>query len=258
MKRWKLLSGAVVVGCIAMGVHAEDKKVTFFGAIEYLTYSDAFEKNEKAFNDGSKIATASEIEWGPGDGHDINNLDADQTLTSDTKKSDGTGFRIGALALTPVKGLKVGGSLGYVMGPSFEGNQTVNADNGVDSYSDHYKWKDESNLWRVMAESKYSYPLGEKFQARLGFAIGVASVKVTEKYSNDYSDSDGFTTSASSNQSMTTTKLTWEVGPAIAFVTEKVGVELALTYAQMPTAKNSQTFQEFKWNPFGIRLGVEF
>jgi hypothetical protein len=53
-------------------------------------------------------------------------------------------------------------------------------------------------------------------------------------------------------------KLTWEVGPAIAFVTEKVGVELALTYAQMPTAKNSQTFQEFKWNPFGIRLGVEF
>lgn len=259
MKRWKLLSTVLAVSCVAMGVRAEDKKITYFGAIEYLTYSDAFKRNEQAFDAGSKIAAAAEKFSGGDFTYDIADLSTGESLASDKKTSSGTGFRIGALALTPVKGLKVGGSLGYIMGPSFEGNQAVTYDGEGDpdaAYTDSFKWKDESNLWRVMAESKYSYPLGEKFQARLGFAIGLASLKVTEKMSAE--TTDGVYDPISDNQSVTTTKLTWEVGPAIAFVTDKIGVELALTYSQIPSAKNEMTFQSFDWNPFGIRLGVEF
>ncbi|MBL8024731.1 MAG: hypothetical protein JNK54_10720 [Elusimicrobia bacterium] len=64
--------------------------------------------------------------------------------------------------------------------------------------------------------------------------------------------------SGSYKTSITTTKFTWEIGPAIAYVTEKMGVELALTYSQMPSAEDMNSFQKFDWNPFGIRLGVEF
>ncbi len=162
-----------------------------------------------------------------------------------------------ALALTPVKGLKVGGSLGYIMGPSFEGKETIVFNDGVATQTDVYKWKDESKLWRYMAESKYSLPLGEKIQGRLGFAIGLASLKVTEKFNWDSSGDSG-NDSSTNKQSITTMKLTWEIGPAIAYVTDQLGVELALTYSHMPEAENKNTFQEFNWTPFGVRLGVEF
>lgn len=243
MKRWQMLSAVIAVTCIASGLHAEYKKLTFFGQAEYLTYSDAFEKNETAFNDMVAEGT--------------NELGADETLTSSKKTAGGVGFRIGAMAATPVKGLTVGGSFGYIMGPSFEGKETFVYDDGSFVQKNDYKWKDESKLWRYMGESKYSVPLGEKLQARVGFAIGLASLKVTEKFTDDSFGNFG-TYSTSETHSNTTLKLTWEIGPAIAFVTDQIGVELALTYSQMPGAVDKNTFQEFNWNPFAVRLGVEF
>lgn len=242
MKRWTLLSAVLAVCCSAMGLRAEEKKITYFGAIEYLTYSDAFKEAEDAKN---KLADSLE------------SFPFISDVTTDKKTTAGAGVRIGALIASPVKGLQFGGSLGYILGPRFKG--TVN---DVDSLmtplspplSEKTQEKIESNLWRLMAESKYSVPLGEKFQARLGFAIGVANLKI--KDTKTYENSEGF--SESTSKSISTTKLTWEIGPAIAYVTKKVGVELALTYAQMPTAEDKHTFQQFKWNPFGIRLGVEF
>lgn len=243
MKRWQMLSAVIAVTCIASGLHAEYKKLTFFGQAEYLTYSDAFEKAEDSFNktvDSNKMG-----------------LDPYDTLTSNNKTAGGVGFRVGAMAATPVKGLTVGGSFGYIMGPSFEGKETIVHDDGTDVNTYAYKWKDESKLWRYMGESKYSVPLGEKLQARVGFAIGLASLKVTQKYTEDFYG-DLTNGSYSETHSNTTLKLTWEIGPAIAFVTDQIGVELALTYSQMPGAVDKNTFQEFNWNPFAVRLGVEF
>jgi hypothetical protein len=238
-----MLSAVIAVTCIASGLHAEYKKLTFFGQAEYLTYSDAFEKRENVFND---MIT-----------QDTNWVDANTSLTSSKKSAGGVGFRIGAMAPTPVKGLTIGGSFGYIMGPSFEGKETFAYDDGTSVQTDAYKWKDESKLWRYLGESKYSVPLGEKLQARVGFAIGLASLKVSEKFSSD-SNGDFYNGSYSETHSNTTLKLTWEIGPAIAYVTDQIGVELALTYSQMPGAVDKNTFQEFNWNPFGIRLGVEF
>lgn len=243
MKRWRLFSTVLAVSCVAAGLRAEYKKLTFFGQAEYLTYSDAFEKNEEAFD---KMVDA-----------DRGDLGADETLSSNKKTAGGVGFRIGALARTPIKGLTVGGSFGYIMGPSFEGKETFVFDDGSDFQTAAFKWKDESKLWRYMAESKYSLTLGEKIQGRLGFAIGLASLKVTEKFNADYSG-DFINGSFTDKHSITTMKLTWEIGPAIAYVTDQIGVELALTYSHMPDAENKNTFQEFNWNPFGVRLGVEF
>jgi opacity protein-like surface antigen len=141
------------------------------------------------------------------------------------------------------------------MGPKFEDSTTYSYDNGgLVVYDATEKDETESNVWRLMAEAKYSYPLGEKFQARLGLGLGLASLKVENKY---YYEDDVFG-AYSENNSITTTKLTWEIGPAIAFVTDQIGVELALTYSQMPSAEDMNTFEKFDWNPFGIRLGVEF
>ncbi|MBK8575448.1 MAG: outer membrane beta-barrel protein [Elusimicrobia bacterium] len=239
MKRWKLMLATAVVGSIAMGVRAEDKKIKFFGQIEYLTYSDAFEKLEKSNDEGLSLAQANSDYSG---------------ISRDKDTASGTGFRIGALAATPMKGVSVGGSLGYIMGPEYNDTVGYTYDDGFDSYTAKEKDENESNLWRLMAEAKYSYPMGEKFQARLGLGLGFANLKVENKYSYEDDSRDSF----SENKSISTTKLTWEIGPAIAYVGEKIGVELALTYSQMPSAENMETFQEFDWNPFGVRLGVEF
>lgn len=233
MNRWKLFLGILVVGCVVRGVQAEDKMVSFFGGIEYLTYSDAFEDKEGSLND----------------------------LGLNPTTSGGVGFRAGALFQTSVKGLKVGGSLGYILGPSIEGNRSYILDsldiNGdvVGTVEVQNTKKDESDVWRAMAETKYSVPLGNRVHARLGFGLGLATLHIENNSSWKIVETGG---GESTSHSLKTTKLTWEIGPAIAYVGDTIGVELALTYAQMPSAEDMNTFQKFDWNPFGIRLGVEF
>lgn len=241
MKRWRLVSAVIAVSCVASGLHAEYKKLTFFGQAEYLTYSNAFGKAEDSFNQAVGEDQASMVGSG--------------SMTSDSKTSGGVGFRIGALATTPLKGLKVGGSFGYILGPSFTGKENFFYNDG---WIETVKGEDTSKLFRYMGEAKYSVPLGEKFQARLGFAMGLAALKVTEKGSYDGSGGGFSPASASYKKSISTMKLSWEIGPAVAYVTDQIGVELALTYAQMPTAEDMNTFEKFKWNPIGVRLGVEF
>ncbi len=241
MKRLGIMCSLLVAGA-AMGVRAEDRRVHFFGQLEYLTYSDEFEKNEKSFSD-----YVSEVSDSYG---------ASGVVSGSNETKAGTGVRIGAMVAAPIKGLTIGGSLGYIMGPSYEGKMTSDYDNGFIAFHENEKVKDTSNLWRLMAEAKYSVPMGEKFQARLGFGVGLATLKVEDKYS--YEQTGDFEDSTSLNNSITTTKMTWEIGPAIAYVTDKIGVELAVTYSQMPSAEDMNTFQQFDWNPFGIRLGVEF
>lgn len=233
MKRFISWTAVLGLSCLVTGLHAESKKITYFGEVEYLTYSDAFEEKENTFN-----------EWG-----------------WNIKTSGGAGVRAGILKTTLVKGLQMGGSLGYILGPSFEGNrsdvvESLDVEGHVVGYVEiKSKVKDESNIWRLMAESKYSVPLGDRFQARLGFGIGVAMLHIEENISNELVGGPSF---GSENHSLNTTKITWEIGPGIAYVSGNIGIELALTYSQMPTAINNMTFQEFDWNPLGIRLGVEF
>ncbi len=242
MKRWKMMLVGAVVGSVAMSVCAEEKKFKFFGQIEYLTYSDAFDENEKLFND-----EVNELA-------DTTGTDAFLSAASDT--NDGVGIRVGILVPSRVKDLSVGCSVGYIKGPKFDGNYLYEYDDGSFAYVDNTKYESMSNLWRVMAESKYHIPLGEQFQARLGIGLGLATLKVEDDYS--YVMTGDWDASGSYKTSITTTKFTWEIGPAIAYVTEKMGVELALTYSQMPSAEDMNSFQKFDWNPFGIRLGVEF
>ncbi len=238
MNLGRILSTSIVVSFFALGLRAEYKKITFFGQAEYLTYSDAFEKAENSFNQMVNKTAADTAGFG--------------TVTSNVKTSGGAGFRIGAFAPSPLKTLMVGGSLGYVAGPSFKGEEKIQYDD-----ESHYNTtsEDTAKLWRYMGETKYSVPLGNKFQARLAFALGIAALKVKHKVTVDDSDAPGPVTT---DHSISTMKLSWEIGPAIAYVTDRIGVELALTYAQMPSAENSNTFKQFDWNPFGVRLGVEF
>lgn len=255
MKRWKLMLAAAVVGSVALGVRAEEKRITYFGQIEYLTYSDAFEEKEGAVN---KRFNQFRDQL----------LVPEETMNTETDTTNGLGFRLGALTRTSIKGLTIGGSLGYILGPSFEGNLDSTFDDGVDVGTIKENWETKSNIWRLMAETKYSVPMGEKFQARLGFGLGFAKLNIKDTYSRDLTGVDigfygdptypDYPYQASYDKSMSTTKFTWEIGPAIAYVGESIGVELALTYSQLPSAEDMNTFQEFDWNPFGIRLGVEF
>lgn len=241
MKQSRILSTAIAVMCVATGLRAENKKITFFSQAEYLTYSGAFEKSEDAFNKDVS-------------GDRTDNLGMAE-VTSNNKTAAGAGFRIGVFAPSPLKNIRVGGSFGYIMGPSFTGKENVHYNSGV---NDAVKVEDTSHILRYMGETRVNYPLGEKFQARLSFALGFAALKVSEKVSLSESGGGAEPYSSTDKHSINTIKLSWEIGPAIAYVTDQVGVELALTYAQMPSAQDMNTFQEFKWNPIGVRLGVEF
>ena len=238
MNLGRIFLTSVVVSFFALGLRAENKKITVFGQAEYLTYSDAYQKAENSFNQGVDKDRADTAGSG--------------TVTSNVKTTGGAGFRIGAFAPSPLKTLMVGGSLGYVVGPSFKGEEKIHYDDGS-----HYNTtsEDTAKLLRYMGETKYSVPLGDRFQARLTFALGLAALKVKYKATVDDSDAAAPVTT---EHSINTMKLSWEIGPAIAYATDRIGVELALTYAQMPSAENSNTFKQFDWNPFGIRLGVEF
>ncbi len=232
--------------CMAVGVRSEGNKITYFGAVEYLTYSDAFKEKEDAFNE-----TVSQLK---------NSLTAGQTLTSNTESSGGVGFRVGALANVPTKGFQIGGSLGYIIGPSFIGNinfplETLDIyGNPVGTTQVEIEQEENSSVIRLMTESKYCHSFGKNIQVRLGVGIGIANLHLEGKSS----DQIGSETVRSEFHSSNSIKLTWEIGPAIAYVTENLGIELALTYSQVPSAKNTETFREFDWNPFGVRLGVEF
>lgn len=240
MKRWLMFSAVCVISSATMTVHAEEKRVHYFGQVEYLTYSDAFKKVENSWDSWMAVIQDS--------------LDPGDSLSSDKTTTGGVGGRFGALVTTPIKGFSLGGSLGFIKGPSFEANRTVLRTSPT-GFFEKENLKFESTIVRGLIESKYDVPLGEAFHARVGLGLGLAQVENTSHYayeSSHYAPDSGDT-------SMHTTKFTWEVGPAIAYMTKTVGVELAVTYSQMPKLGPTNVWaNEFKWNPFGIRLGVEF
>ena len=235
-----LFSATCVISSATMAIHAEERRVHYFGQIEYLTYSDAFKKVENNWDSWMAVIGGT--------------LDPGDSLSSDKKTTGGAGGRLGALVTTPIKGFSLGGSLGFIKGPSFEANRTVLRTVPA-GFSEKENLKFESTVVRGLIESKYDVPLGEKFHARVGLGIGLAQVENTSHYSYESSHF----APESGDTSMHTTKFTWEVGPAIAYVTKTVGVELAVTYSQMPKLGPTNVWSnEFRWNPFGIRLGVEF
>ena len=50
MKRLVIMC-SLLVSVVAVTLRAEDRRVHYFGQLEYLTYSDAFEDNERYFTD---------------------------------------------------------------------------------------------------------------------------------------------------------------------------------------------------------------
>ncbi|MBL8024732.1 MAG: hypothetical protein JNK54_10725, partial [Elusimicrobia bacterium] len=78
MKGWTIVC-SLLVAVAAVSLRAADRRVNYFGQLEYLTYSDAFEKNEKKFRDDLLEAYGS-----------------DGIVSGSNETKGGAGARIGA------------------------------------------------------------------------------------------------------------------------------------------------------------------
>lgn len=215
-----------------------DRKFRYFSALEYWTAADAYKDIEDLWVE-------------EGQSWDLSNV-------SDNV-SGGMGARAGAFFSTPIQGFEAGGSIGFVRGPNAkfsihteDFSPPATTWDEVDKYSLQFV--------RILAQARKRFPLSDKFSADIGVGVGVARARLENEYACVVSGSGGCVPFDSYTE--TDSGLTYEVGPAIVYTGESLNVELGMTYAHFPTVKVTPDVinmpLEFKWNPIGVRVGVEF
>jgi hypothetical protein len=203
---------------------AQEPRVRGFGQIDYFLKDSAYKEIENVLK---------------------KDMESDESFKSDV--SAAIGVRVGAFLPTSVKGLEWGGSLGYLKGPAGK----FTRGNNTEYFHDNYK----TTFIRVLFEAQQRIPVSGAFEIRARAGLGLAKGKLK----NDYYETDGSSGFSQSN-TKSWTGLSWEVGPSVAYVGERVNVDFGVVLAGFPTMKkdNSKALSEFKWTPMGIRLAVEF
>jgi hypothetical protein len=207
----------------------------FFGGVEYWDKANAFKSVEDAWRESFED-------------YDIG------TLSS--RRSGGLGVRAGVFLQAPGRGLDWGASLGAIQGP--EGKFSIYTEDLPPSpatwtETDNYKTK----FVRALLHVRKRFQVSERVDVRLGGGIGVAHGRTENEYTCSSTGMGGCDSYDAVSEDFL--NLTYEVGPGIAFTGEKVDVDFSILYAsfpRLPQADNS--LPAFKWNPIGVRLGVEF
>lgn len=203
----------------------EEPRVEEFSGprVRYFASADFFLPGSAADglkSDLSKAAPYSRVETGPG-----------------------VGLRGGALyRLT--HGLGLGASLGYLRGPD---SQILLEAPGGSAAGER-----TSVFSRALLETRYEFPLGEHWSARLGAGFGYARASAQESCSGTLA------ASCAAAQSASWGGLSWEAGPALALRLGGAELTLGARYASFPRFKGSAAMSEFKWNAPGLLLGIEF
>jgi hypothetical protein len=216
----------------------KDRKFRLFTAMEYWMIGNAYQDIRDAWD------------------KDVQDFD-ESTLSR--KLSVGTGVRVGAFVPSRLKGVDFGGSVAYITGPKaeFKVSETLLAPPAaVYDQTDNYK----THFVRILAEGRKSFTVSKKVDVRLGAGIGVAS----GKFENDYTcDATGGGSCYGESVTKSFSGLTYEAGPSVVLKGESVNVEFGVVYAVFPKMKSfetsmNSTIMEFKWNPIGLRMGMEF
>jgi hypothetical protein len=169
--------------------------------------------------------------------------------------SGALGLRAGVMRSWPAAGVEWGGSLGYVWGPSekvsLTGNSASSGDGRVDSET-------TTGFVRMLLEGLKRFPIGRRAEVRLRAGAGLASgrIEAEDRYSGSFVSVLGFPTTASASDSWV--GFTWEVMPSLVLPLGDLNVELGIGLAGFPTMKETADFNEFRWTPTGLRLGLEF
>ena len=179
-------------------------------------------------------------------GSAANGLEADAAKAapySRVETGPGVGLRAGALyRLT--QSLGFGASLGHLRGP--DSQVLLEAPGGLAA------GERTSAFTRALLETRYEFPLGERWSARLGAGFGYAWASTQESCSGTLAASCTAARSASWGG------LSWEAGPALVLRLGRAELTLGARYASFPRFKGSPTMSEFKWNAPGLLLGIEF
>ncbi|MBK8574588.1 MAG: hypothetical protein IPN90_02535 [Elusimicrobia bacterium] len=207
-----------------------EHKVHFFCQIETWSTADAFKESKEAtkeiLNDPSLPFNESSVEI-----------------------ESGVGGRIGFLASMEEDGYLLGGSLGYIKGPT----GTFTFSDGNSPPNNEARIEEKTSFIRIMAEGRKHFTLNKTVGIRLGAGLGFAIGNIEDTYTFFINP---FRSSMSQSQSWT--GLTWELTPSILFKAGETNIEFGITYASLPTLGENDDFYEFKWNPLGLHLGLGF
>jgi hypothetical protein len=241
LKKWYMAMLAGLMTLSATGVSAGDvaeRKLRFFGQLEYWTTDDAFEKNESELNEYVDSVVAS---LPPG---------FLTTVNKEFNVDPGNGARLGVLY--PVQpSVLIGGSLGYITGPKNKTSYYLS--DGVDFETTAIEEK--TTFVRALVEVRKHFKLTDALGLRLGGGIGIAQGKIKQSFF--YNDSFGGGPFGN-NPSKTWSGVTWELVPSLLVKAGKTNFEIGVAYADFPGLKEDSDFNKLDWTPFGIRLGLEF
>ncbi|HRY30609.1 MAG TPA: hypothetical protein P5079_11315 [Elusimicrobiota bacterium] len=210
-----------------------------FGQIDYWLKDSAFEEEEKALKDvtGELIVL----------GYDAS--------SANYSISNGLGIRGGLLFPVGDGTFHIGGSVGYIWGPTWE------------SETNGYSWsygngrserEDTVNYLRFLLEAKKAIPLNNDVDFVFRGGLGLASGRMETTITNSGTFVTALGASTSSSQSETWSGFTWEFLPSLLIKGNGVNIEFGVGFAQFPTLKETEDFYEFEWAPIGFRAAVEF
>lgn len=169
-----------------------------------------------------------------------------------SKESSGAfGGRIGALLPVPrFSGYWIGGSLGYVKGP-----KTKLTTNDVAPPPGALVSEFEQEYIRALVELAHIADLNQQLAFKFGVGVGLGKGTTKQKHRFDGYYADLFENSESSRSS---TKLTWEISPALVIKGGRFDVEIGARYAQFPEIKENTEIYKVDYSGFGFYTGIGF
>ena len=221
----KRAAGLAALLLLAGAAQAAGRPV-IFTQIEYWLEDDAFEKDEEGIDQ-------------------VKALGADK---AEIDISGGVGGRFGVFIQTAREGLEWGGSLGYIKGPEADVSIFNAAPAGT------VEANAETSFWRLLLELRQRARVRDGLEVRLRGGLGVARGEI---------EASGTSTGIFFLPGPDTVKndwtgFTWEITPSIAFVGERMALDIGIALAGFPKMKENDDFNEFEWMPIGFRVGLEF
>ncbi|GEM_PF-4385141 len=171
-----------------------------------------------------------------------------------SKITTGIGVRWGVLLPLQTEATYLGGSLGYITGPTNETNWDLRSRSGGNATSREYS---KTTFWRLLGEIRKTIPLSDLVSLDLGAGLGLAFGKMEDELTNTGSLVTVLGLAPKYAFSQSWNGITWEVAPRITYQWENMSGSIGVRYAGLPTMDSTENLDKFKWTPFGffVELG---
>lgn len=231
-----LFLGIFVLLASVCDLHAEAARPAWLFRLQSWGANDAFDGDEKSLRQAMDFL--------------VNDVGYD-TASFEMEKSGGWEIRTGVLFERSDTGWAVGPSIGYIKGP--ESTVDIVARSPGNDGTAHYT--DKTQFVRALVEVAKTVPLTDSIAFRLGGAAGIARGKIETtngRNTGSFVTVVGLPPTFSGSHDWT--GVTWEISPTFIFGHFEIG----FSYASFPKMKENDDYNEFKWNPYGLILGVRF